>query len=104
MGNGKKNIKLYLCKGSVVDVDFEDDIDMLPEDLVPSPKTFQLLDRPPELNVLAAELFLQELLEKSSTFSALQQRLKSSVWILPRVDLFRFSNQTNNHHGNIYID
>ena len=62
----------YLCEGGVVDVDLEDNIDMLPEHLLPSLKTFQLFDGAPELNVFAAKLLLEELFKKPSTFSALQ--------------------------------
>ena len=63
---------LYLCEGGVVDVDLEDNINMLPEHLLPSLKTFQLFDGAPELNVFAAKLLLEELFKKPSTFSALQ--------------------------------
>ena len=63
---------LYLCEGGVVDVDLEDNIDVLPEHLLPSLKTFQLFDGAPELNVFAAKLLLEELFKKPSTFSALQ--------------------------------
>ena len=80
--------KTYLSEGGVVDVDLEDDIDMLPEHLFTSPKTLQPFDCAPELNVLAAELLLEELFKKPSTFSAFQQGLKTGVWIQPRFHLF----------------
>ena len=62
------NIRPYLCKGGVVDVDLEDNIDMLSEDLFASAKIFQLFNRAPELNVFAAELLLEELFKKPSTY------------------------------------
>ena len=74
---------LYLWKSCVINVDLEDYINVLSENLFPSLKTFQLLYSSPELDIFAAELLFEKLLEKPSTLSTLQQWLKPSIPIIP---------------------
>ena len=80
---------LYLWKSCVIDVDLEDYINVLSENLFPSLKTFQLLYCSPELDIFAAELLFEKLLEKPPTLSTLQQWLKPSVPIVPGSHLRR---------------
>ena len=80
---------LYLWKSCVIDVDLENYINVLSENLFPSLKTFQLLYSSPELDIFAAELLFEKLLEKPPTLSTLQQWLKPSVPVIPGSYLIR---------------